>query len=116
VRDDATDGWSSWWTRVTPPTPGEPRLDPRPDPERPNGSIPLPDARPPADDGTQLHRRVPQANLAAGLRRDNGAQPPHDEAPVVRDPMAARNALSRFQAAQRAARDAVEGGPGEDPR
>jgi hypothetical protein len=30
--------------------------------------------------------------------------------------MAARNALSRFQAAQRAARDAVEGGAGEDPR
>jgi hypothetical protein len=52
---------------------------------------------------------VPQANLAAGLRRDAGAQPEPDEAAVVRDPMAARNALSRFQAAQRAARDAVDG-------
>ena len=28
---------------------------------------------------------------------------------MVRDPMAARNALSRFQAAQRAARDTVDG-------
>jgi hypothetical protein len=75
----------------------------------------VPEPRPPAEDGQQLRRRVPQAHLAAGLRRDNGAQP-HDEAPVVRDPMAARDALSRFQAAQRAARDTVEGEPGEDPR
>jgi signal transduction histidine kinase len=115
----AADGWSSWWTRSTPP--GEPRPDPEPWPEprpaEPNGSgpVPLPEPRPPAEEGQQLRRRVPQANLAAGLRRDNGAQP-HDEAPVVRDPMAARNALSRFQAAQRAARDAVDGGRGEDPR
>jgi hypothetical protein len=110
------DGWSSWWTRVTPPARDESRPDPRPEPEQPNGSATLAEPRPPADDGAQLRRRVPQANLAAGLRRDNGGQPPHDEAPVVRDPMAARNALSRFQAAQRAARDAVEGGAGEDPR
>jgi signal transduction histidine kinase len=111
-------GWSSWWTRATAPD-GEP--DPRrphPDEPAPNGNgngqappepIPLPEPRPPADDdGPQLHRRVPQANLAAGLRRD-GEQPAHEETPVVRDPLAARNALSRFQAAQRAARDQVDG-------
>jgi hypothetical protein len=113
------DGWSSWWTRSAPSAatgPGltaqlEPRPDPRPEPPNGAGEVPLPEPRPPADhgDGTQLRRRVPQANLAAGLRRDSGAQPEPDEAPVVRDPMAARNALSRFQAAQRAARGAVEG-------
>jgi hypothetical protein len=111
------DGWSSWWTRATPPSPDEPRPEPpEPRPAEPNGSapVPMPEPRPPAEEG-QLRRRVPQANLAAGLRRDNGAQP-HDEAPVVRDPMAARNALSRFQAAQRAARDAVDGDRAEDPR
>jgi hypothetical protein len=59
---------------------------------------------------------VPQANLAAGLRRDAGGQPEPEDAPVVRDPMAARNALSRFQAAQRAARDAVEGDREGGPR
>ena len=165
------DGWSSWWTRSTPPTQGDPRpraesrpesrvepwpdsrpesrveprpesrvgpqaesrVDPRPEsriesrpesrPEsqaepRPEpsaaGAGSLPEPRPPADErGTpQLRRRVPQANLAAGLRRDAGAQPEPDDAPVVRDPMAARNALSRFQAAQRAARDAVDGDGG----
>ena len=113
------DGWSSWWTRSTPPPatePGlasqpEPRPDPRPEPPSGAGEVPLPEPRLPADhgDGQQLRRRVPQANLAAGLRRDSGAQPEPDEAPVVRDPMAARTALSRFQAAQRAARGAVEG-------
>jgi hypothetical protein len=76
--------------------------------------VPEPRPAPDEDDGTpQLRRRVPQANLAAGLRRDAGAQPEPDETPVVRDPMAARNALSRFQAAQRAARDAVDGEPVE---
>ncbi len=112
------DGWSSWWTRSTPPDPGAPRPEPgrpepRSEPSEPNRSspAPLPEPRPPADDeGTSpLRRRVPQANLAAGLRRDAGTQPEPDDAPVVRDPMAARNALSRFQAAQRAARDAVDG-------
>ena len=34
---------------------------------------------------------------------------------VVRDPMAARNALSRFQAAQRAAREQVQGERPEGP-
>jgi signal transduction histidine kinase len=108
------DGWSSWWTRSTPPAPGEPGPKPRPEPSRPNGSTPIPEPRPPADEGEgpQLRRRVPQANLAAGLRREAGAEPEPDDGPVVRDPMAARNALSRFQAAQRAARDAVEGGEG----
>jgi hypothetical protein len=73
--------------------------------------VPVPEPRPPVDDDdtSQLRRRVPQANLAAGLRREAGAQPDHDETPVLRDPMAARNALSRFQAAQRAARDEVDG-------
>jgi signal transduction histidine kinase len=82
-----------------------------PSPEPATGSVPVPEPRPPVDDGgtPQLRRRVPQANLAAGLRREAGAQPDHDETPVVRDPMAARNALSRFQAAQRAARDEVDG-------
>jgi signal transduction histidine kinase len=155
------DGWSSWWTRSTPPTPGRPqlraearieprpeariepgpearidprpeaRIEPRPEPQaeaqpeprpespaaeprpEPNaaGAASLPEPRPPADEREtqQLRRRVPQANLAAGLRREAGSQPEPDEAPVVRDPMAARNALSRFQAAQRAARDAVDG-------
>ena len=186
------DGWSSWWTRSTPPTSGgpQPRVEPRPDsrieprpdsrveprpdsriepgpdsrieprwdshpdsraesrpephpdpraesrpephpdpraesrpaprPEsqaapRPEpsaaGAGSLPEPRQPADEREtpQLRRRVPQANLAAGLRRDAGAQPEPDDAPVVRDPLAARNALSRFQAAQRAARDAVDG-------
>ena len=92
----------------------DPYRDPHQEPE-PNGStpdqVPLPEPRPPADDSPQLRRRVPQANLAAGLRRDAELQPPED--PVVRDPLAARNALSRFQAAQRAARDAVEGERGD---
>ena len=84
-----------------------------PSPEPTTGSVPVPEPRPPVDDGNtpQLRRRVPQANLAAGLRREAGAQPDHDETPVVRDPMTARNALSRFQAAQRAARDEVDGDP-----
>ena len=165
------DGWSSWWTRSTPPTQGDPRpraesrpesrveprpesrvelqaesrvdvrpesrvdvrpesrvdvrpesrIEPRPESQaepRPEpsaaGAGSLPEPRPPADEREtpQLRRRVPQANLAAGLRRDAGAQPEPDGAPVVRDPMAARNALSRFQAAQRAARDAVDGDGG----
>jgi hypothetical protein len=118
ARDDEDDGWSSWWTRATPEPP---RPDPHPEPNgntpqpspEPNGNtppdpIPLPEPRPPADDGPQLRRRVPQANLAAGLRRD-GEPEAKDDTPVVRDPMTARNALSRFQAAQRAARDAVDG-------
>jgi hypothetical protein len=88
------------------------------DPTRPGAAtgasarqVPLPEPRTPADhgEGAQLRRRVPQANLAAGLRRESSTQPEPDEVPVVRDPMAARSALSRFQAAQRAARDAVEG-------
>ncbi|HEY7100258.1 MAG TPA: ATP-binding protein [Mycobacteriales bacterium] len=111
----AEDGWSSWWTRSAPPVRVEPQRTESP-PEPATASAPVPEPRPPADDGgtPQLRRRVPQANLAAGLRRDAGAQPDHDEAPVVRDPLAARNALSRFQAAQRAARDEVDGERVED--
>jgi hypothetical protein len=88
----------------------ESRVEPRPEPSA-AGAGSLPEPRPPADEREtpQLRRRVPQANLAAGLRREAGAQPEPDDIPVVRDPMAARNALSRFQAAQRAARDAVDG-------
>jgi signal transduction histidine kinase len=114
------EGWSSWWDRVTPPAgqqeePPAPQT-PQPAPEPTNGSTPatpvrLPEPRPPADDAPQLRRRVPQANLAAGLRRES-EQTPAEEPPVVRDPLAARNALSRFQAAQRAAREAVEGEDG----
>jgi hypothetical protein len=120
--------WSSWWTRATPGQaagphphqPGQPAPEPQPepngstpagpeptDPSRPDPS-PLPEPRPPADEGLQLHRRVPQANLAVGLRRESEQAAP-EQTPVVRDPMAARNALSRFQAAQRAARDVVDG-------
>ena len=82
------------------PQPATPPVEPR-----------LPEPRPPVDEGPQLRRRVPQANLAAGLRRDQ--EPTHDQegAAAVRDPMATRNALSRFQAAQRQAREQVEGGP-----
>ncbi len=55
----------------------------------------------------QLSRRVPQANLAAGLRRAPAA-PASAEPAAVRDPVAARDALSRFQASQRAARSALD--------
>jgi signal transduction histidine kinase len=121
----AEDGWSSWWTRSAAPVQVEPhptapvQIEPQQiepqrtesSPEPATGSVPVPEPRPPVDDDdtSQLRRRVPQANLAAGLRREAGAQPDHDETPVLRDPMAARNALSRFQAAQRAARDEVDG-------
>lgn len=130
---DGSENWSSWWTRAAPVDSVEPTPDPEPTPRRPepNGSggtgnpgspggpggtdpTPLPEPRPPADDGPQLRRRVPQAHLAAGLRRET-EQPPVEETPVVRDPMAARNALSRFQAAQRAARDQVEGDHPDGP-
>ena len=90
ARDDEDDGWSSWWTRATPeqssrPEPngttpqaqpdGTPHAQPngntppRPDPD----PVPPPEPRSPADDGPQLRRRVPQANLAAGLRRERRA-------------------------------------------
>ena len=118
---DGSENWSSWWTGAAPVDSTEPTPDPDPTPQRPepddtNGSdpMPLPEPRPPADDGPQLRRRVPQAHLAAGLRRE-AEQPPAEETPGVRDPMAARNALSRFQAAQRAARDQVEGDHPEGP-
>jgi hypothetical protein len=134
--ENGNGNWSSWWTRATPgqaadpypQQPAQPAPEPQPepngstpagpeptdpsrpvptDPSRPDPS-PLPEPRPPADEGPQLHRRVPQANLAAGLRRESEQAAP-EQIPVVRDPMAARNALSRFQAAQRAARDVVDG-------
>jgi signal transduction histidine kinase len=72
------------------------------------GAQPVPDLAtravdpgPPGSAG--LSRRVPRANLAEGLRRD--AEPtPEQPATPIRDPDQAREALSRFQANQRAAR------------
>jgi hypothetical protein len=55
-----------------------------------------------------LARRVPQANLAAGLRRGPTPPPAAAEPPALRDPGAARDALTRFQASQRAARATVD--------
>jgi signal transduction histidine kinase len=55
-----------------------------------------------------LSRRVPRANLAEGLRRD--AEPVAEQpATPIRDPDQAREALSRFQANQRAARAMLDG-------
>jgi hypothetical protein len=61
----------------------------------------------PDSDRPRLSRRVPLANLAEGLRRpdestETGPQP-------IRDPEQAREALSRFQASQRAARAMLDG-------
>jgi hypothetical protein len=60
-----------------------------------------------AQTGPRLNRRVPLANLAEGLRRgqDPAASPPQ----LIRDPEQAREALSRFQASQRAARAMLDG-------
>jgi signal transduction histidine kinase len=63
-------------------------------------------------DGPQLSQRVPQANLVEGLRRmPSGSEQPQP----LRDPEQAREALSRFQASQRAARAALSGGSVDDP-
>ncbi|HYT10386.1 MAG TPA: ATP-binding protein, partial [Mycobacteriales bacterium] len=62
-----------------------------------------------SDGGPRLSQRVPQAHLAPGLRREAGAAA--DSAPAILDPLAARDALSRFQASQRAAREVVGDGP-----
>ncbi|HEX6754793.1 MAG TPA: hypothetical protein VF109_02490, partial [Mycobacteriales bacterium] len=63
-----------------------------------------------------LSRRVPQANLAAGLRRDSQDRTEPAPATAVSHPAAARDALSRFQTSQRQAREAVRRGeiPPED--
>ena len=94
----------------TPPAPTPPA--PTPPPPAPAAR---PEPRPPADGAPRLSRRVPQANLAAGLRREPasraGRTDPETGA-VVRDAAAARDALSRFQASQRAARSTVEGDGG----
>jgi len=60
-----------------------------------------------ADDGPRLTQRVPQANLVEGLRRGPGQS---EQPQPLRDPEQAREALSRFQASQRAARALLEGG------
>jgi signal transduction histidine kinase len=57
--------------------------------------------------GPRLSRRVPLANLAEGLRR--GQESPADEPQLIRDPQQAREALSRFQASQQAARAMLDG-------
>jgi hypothetical protein len=75
-----------------PDSPAQPASSPPSNPSNPSGQ-------------PTLSRRVPRANLAAGLRRDGEEGP--EPAPPVRDPLAARDALSRFQASQRQAREAV---------
>jgi hypothetical protein len=68
-------------------------------------------AAPPPDlaaEAPRLSQRVPQASLAAGLRREANTET--EPAPAVRDPGNARKALSRFQARQRQARVAVRRG------
>jgi hypothetical protein len=50
---------------------------------------------------------VPLANLAEGLRR--GQEPASEQPQLIRDPKQAREALSRFQASQRAARAMLDG-------
>jgi hypothetical protein len=59
-----------------------------------------------------LTQRVPQANLAEGLRRPQGQSGP---AQPLRDPEQAREALSRFQASQRVARAMLDEGSVGDP-
>jgi hypothetical protein len=74
---------------------------------------PPPPARTPTPGEPQLNRRVPQANLAPELRRDNGYAAPDEPAPPAAPPgpdaVQARDALSRYQASRRAARALVEG-------
>jgi len=59
-----------------------------------------------------LKRRIPQSHLAPGLRREKTIA--DEQAAAIRDPVAARNALSRFQASQRVGREAAAGGPDLD--
>jgi hypothetical protein len=58
-------------------------------------------------DRPRLTRRVPLANLAEGLRRPDEST--GSEPQLIRDPEQAREALSRFQASQRAARAMLDG-------
>ncbi|MEN3362453.1 MAG: hypothetical protein V7637_6435 [Mycobacteriales bacterium] len=58
-------------------------------------------------DRPRLSRRVPLANLAEGLRRPDESS--GSEPQPIRDPEQAREALSRFQASQRAARAMLDG-------
>ena len=70
----------------------------------------VPSLRQEPADAPRLHQRVPQAHLNAGLRRDaKAAAEPAPESPV-HDADATRDALSRFQALQRQAREAVRRG------
>jgi signal transduction histidine kinase len=76
-------------------------------PEQPQGHAEPQPIEPAGDGGGfPLRRRVPQASLANQLR--NEARPV--EPSPLRDPEQAREALSRFQASQRAAREALGGG------
>jgi hypothetical protein len=60
-----------------------------------------------AEGSPRLNRRVPLANLAEGLRR--GQEPATEQPQLIRDPKQAREALSRFQASQQAARAMLDG-------
>ncbi len=62
--------------------------------------------------GPRLSQRVPQANLAEGLRRTQGPSGPPPQ--PLRDPEQAREALSRFQASQRMARALLDEGSIDD--
>ena len=114
----ADGGWKSWWTRPfdrfeldgpavdSAVLPGPAHLPPDA-----AHAVHRADSRDPTGDRHEsgLARRTPQANLATELRRPAGsaqsavgAQPPRP----ARDALQARAALSRFQATQRAARQA----------
>jgi hypothetical protein len=100
-----------------PPSAPPPAPPPRPPVEvrmRPVQPAPAPPpAGRPAPGEPQLHRRVPQANLAPELRRDNAGYTAAEEharpAAPGPDAVQARDALSRYQASRRAARALVEG-------
>ena len=106
--------WPGWFpasegaspAAATPPAPPpRPPVEARMRPGQP--------APPPVPGEPQLNRRVPQANLAPELRRDNGYAAPDEPAgpaaPPGPDAVQARDALSRYQASRRAARALVEG-------
>ena len=118
-------GWSDWWT---PHNAGWPRSEMEGQSSRPpamvtsgddgrGGPAASPGGRPASSDSAAaraadaplvLNRRTPQSHLAPGLRRDRTTA--EEQPAVVADPVAASNALSRFQTFQRAGRQASVGG------
>lgn len=111
--------WVGWWTPVRPPAPEGtgPSHPPRYAGAHPVAA-PATAAQPPAGGGiagSQLSRRVPQANLAPELRRTKPAGEVVAAEPVAAEPVAAGNAaapgdaqraraaLSRYQASRLAA-------------